>query len=1203
PTNSATVIGSSVTLTATAADNILLGGVTFKVDNATIGSEFTSSPFTTTWDSSSVSNGTHTISAVARDSYNNLATSSVSVTVSNDTTPPVLSAGAPSGAQPSGTTQTTLQVTTNKAATCKYSTSAGQSYASMANTFNNTGGTTHYSTLTGLVDGTSYTYYVRCRTTAANPNLSDYTVSFSVPIDTIAPVISGVNVTNVTQSAATVGWATDEGATSYVEYGTSLSYSQNTTLSSSLITLHSQTLSGLSTATLYYYRITSKDARDNTRQTTGTFTTAAASLVAEDIYIAQNAAGADSGASCAAAHSVTWFNTSSNWGSGAGKIGPGDTAHLCGTVTGSLIFQGSGVAGNPITLKFEDNAKMTAPVWGFVSWLRAAIYINGGQYIIIDGGTNGTVESTGNGTGLAYQESQNLILLYGCENCEVKNVYMKDAYIRTAGSADPYSANAISATGNNIKIHDNRIENCGNCVSITFPGGGYSNGLEIYNNSISKMSVGINMGPGGGDGWMDNTYIHDNDIFDAYPWTGNWGNDTSQHNHNNGMHIFANSTGSKMSNLYIYNNYIHGNWGDAGNATAFMFIELNPNSTNVALYNNLLVLNDAGTPANAFLTAGGTGVRVTNNTIIGNGGGFCMFASPGAYLYNNICSQIAWGIYVSNYDFVGTNVADFVQTMIKGSLADSDYNVYYLTNASDFSMGNPLMGTSLANWQALTGFDTHSLFINPQLASNYVPNAGSPVIGKAINFSSYYAADFDGTARPSTGPWDVGAHQFSSNAISDSQAPTVPDNFRATVVSGSTVSFAWTASTDNYAVSGYRLYRNNSLVNSTTGTTITDSGLSALTSYTYTLSAYDASSNESARTSDVSTTTLSESSNPPDPDITSPNITFVTSTSITKTSSRITWSTNEAAYSQVEYGLTTAYGSKTASTSLTTSPAIDLSSLLEGTVYHYRVWSADVAGNTSISDEGFFTTVTDTVIPTTPPSTPAIVPSVTSGGGGGGYVPSGTPSGWTGTGVRNVAPPNVIGTGPITIGAPKAGGAGGVTITRVLSLGSTGADVKLLQQYLNQNGYKIATTGTGSPGKESTYFGQTTQAALQKYQCAKKLVCTGTPGTTGYGATGPKTRATLKGSAAITPLPVAPTSFTRTLQVGSTGADVKALQQYLNTHGYKIAVTGTGSPGKESTYFGPATKAALVKFQAANKITPTSGVFGALTRAKIKTIR
>lgn len=76
-------------------------------------------------------------------------------------------------------------------------------------------------------------------------------------------------------------------------------------------------------------------------------------------------------------------------------------------------------------------------------------------------------------------------------------------------------------------------------------------------------------------------------------------------------------------------------------------------------------------------------------------------------------------------------------------------------------------------------------------------------------------------------------------------------------------------------------------------------------------------------------------------------------------------------------------------------------------------------------------------------------------------------------------------------------------------------------------------------------------------------------------------------------------SFTRNLTVGSTGADVKALQQWLNANGYTVSASGAGSVGNETQYFGPATRAALAKYQAAVGISPAAGYFGPITRARV----
>jgi peptidoglycan hydrolase-like protein with peptidoglycan-binding domain len=77
------------------------------------------------------------------------------------------------------------------------------------------------------------------------------------------------------------------------------------------------------------------------------------------------------------------------------------------------------------------------------------------------------------------------------------------------------------------------------------------------------------------------------------------------------------------------------------------------------------------------------------------------------------------------------------------------------------------------------------------------------------------------------------------------------------------------------------------------------------------------------------------------------------------------------------------------------------------------------------------------------------------------------------------------------------------------------------------------------------------------------------------------------------------TMFTRDLSLGSQGEDVRQLQIYLNAHGFPVAASGAGSLGNETTYFGPATQAALAAFQKSAGISPASGYFGPKTRASL----
>src|SRR5207244_1511090 len=107
-------------------------------------------------------------------------------------------------------------------------------------------------------------------------------------------------------------------------------------------------------------------------------------------------------------------------------------------------------------------------------------------------------------------------------------------------------------------------------------------------------------------------------------------------------------------------------------------------------------------------------------------------------------------------------------------------------------------------------------------------------------------------------------------------------------------------------------------------------------------------------------------------DTTPPVISGVTATSITPTSATIQWTTNEASDSQVEYGLTSSYGSATTlNAALVTAHSMLVSGLTSSTAYHYRVDSRDASGNLATSaDFTFATSVLDTTPPTVSISSP-----------------------------------------------------------------------------------------------------------------------------------------------------------------------------------------------------------------------------------------
>jgi predicted amidohydrolase len=87
PSSGGTVSGP-VTVSASASDNVGVAGVRFFVDGAQLGTDDTAAPYSVSWDSTTATNGTHTLTATAIDTAGNSASSAISVNVSNGSTPP-----------------------------------------------------------------------------------------------------------------------------------------------------------------------------------------------------------------------------------------------------------------------------------------------------------------------------------------------------------------------------------------------------------------------------------------------------------------------------------------------------------------------------------------------------------------------------------------------------------------------------------------------------------------------------------------------------------------------------------------------------------------------------------------------------------------------------------------------------------------------------------------------------------------------------------------------------------------------------------------------------------------------------------------------------------------------------------------------------------------------------------------------------------
>jgi hypothetical protein len=110
----------------------------------------------------------------------------------------------------------------------------------------------------------------------------------------------------------------------------------------------------------------------------------------------------------------------------------------------------------------------------------------------------------------------------------------------------------------------------------------------------------------------------------------------------------------------------------------------------------------------------------------------------------------------------------------------------------------------------------------------------------------------------------------------------------------------------------------------------------------------------------------------PPPDTTPPVISAVSSSLLSGSVARITWTTDEPSDSQVDYGISTVYGSSAMpNPTMVTAHSVILSGLTGGTVYHYQAKSRDAAGNLASSPDIVFTA--SPISCSLPNATPSIV--------------------------------------------------------------------------------------------------------------------------------------------------------------------------------------------------------------------------------------
>lgn len=481
-----------------------------------------------------------------------------------------------------------------------------------------------------------------------------------------------------------------------------------------------------------------------------------ASAFAENFYIGQSSAGAGDGTSCANRRAISFFNGSGNWGVGASKISAGDTVYLCGTITTAMGVQGSGSAGNVITISPAASQTTTIDATG----LTGPIFrFNGNQYVVLDG-VDGDKVAGDTGYRLIFSNiaatlAVNTYAVY--ENDSGSNVAVKHVKIVITGteSNDDNAGGVYFSTLGGAEVSYNWITGTSapnkvamgvSCWVSSAIDTSYTSGCITHHNYVEYLDIdGLRCGFNcsiydnyvkeiAGSGHSDGIICQSGDYCQVY-------NNVLD----NGAEIYLdNIANATRSHIRVYNNVSY-NSGAAGQFGVEVIAEGGSSSK----WDDIVIAN------NTFYNLVGSCYRGSvNNTNLG---------VTNLVFLNNICHVAAGGDYTDITTQSGHPIT-------WASSSAWDYNAYG-TGSLGFPNIVNLEGTAytLTQLRALSparetnGKTGNPTFVNTGTGDYHLSASDTVARGAGVDLTATYSwltIDKDGVARPNGASWDLGAYQY-----------------------------------------------------------------------------------------------------------------------------------------------------------------------------------------------------------------------------------------------------------------------------------------------------------------------------------------------------------------------------------------------------------------------------------------------------------
>ncbi len=802
----------------------------------------------------------------------------------------------------------------------------------------------HSITLIGLNPSTTYHYQVVSTDSVGNVSTSsDLTFVTAATPDTTAPVISSVTA-STTDTSAVINWTTDESSDSTAFYGTVPGTYTGSSTSASLVTSHSIDLTALSASTTYYYVVSSTDGAGNTATSSEqAFTTSTAPDTAAPVISSINASTTDSTATITwntdeAASSVINFGTTSDYGSTtvADGLVTEHTVELIGLISsGAYHYQvvSTDSAGNVSTssdLIFETAATpdITAPV---ISSISASTTDSAA---VINWNTDETSDSTvsyGTASGI-YTASTSVASLTNSHAISLNGLVASTTYYFLVVSTDAVGNTATSSEGTFVTsaTPDTDGPVISSVISTSTPATATIT-WTTDENASALVNYGIDSGYGSAS--TSNAFETDHVIVLA-------GLDPETTYHFQVVSVDQSGNVSTSSDLVFTTPAIPDQ-----TAPVISSVSASTTDTSATIVWNTDEVSDSvvsfGTASGIYTASTSIASLTTSHSV-------------------NVSELIASTTYyyvISSTDAAGNTATSSEETLTTSAAPDLTAPLITSVDATSTDTSAVITWTTDENASTAVNYGQDETYGNATTSNEFV-TVHSVTLENLSPSTTYHfqavSTDQAGNAASST---DL---TFTTAATPDTTAPVISSVTATSTDTGAIIAWNTDESSDSTVMYGTV---SGDYVASTSASSLATvhsldlTGLSASTTYFFVVSSTDESGN-TATSSEQSFVTSAM------PDVIAPLISSIAS-STEVTTATVTWNTNEAASSMIEYGTDESYGSATSSDSSETEHSFSLTGLNANTLYHFRVLSIDAAGNTATSTDLTFTTLVapDTAAP------------------------------------------------------------------------------------------------------------------------------------------------------------------------------------------------------------------------------------------------